>query len=113
MLLGSGRELASRFQKFGSHLLKVLHFIPMHFAGHNRTDFGKRCLFGIGHNAAQGEQRQRPRQKAEAVRPARGTPPSVRGSIDGDGGARQARREKRAYNGFRPGMAGRYADTGT
>src|SRR5215831_10999773 len=28
MLLGSGRELASRFQKLGSHLLKVLHFIP-------------------------------------------------------------------------------------
>jgi hypothetical protein len=26
MLLGSGRELASRFQELGSHLLKVLHF---------------------------------------------------------------------------------------
>jgi hypothetical protein len=38
MLLVSGRELASRFQKLGSHLLKVLHFIPTAFAvaEHNR-----------------------------------------------------------------------------
>jgi len=59
MLLGSGRELASRFQKLGSHLLKVLHFLsPLHFALQNTTDLGKRCLFGIGLNA-QGEQRWR------------------------------------------------------
>ena len=57
MLLGSGRELASRFQKLGSHLLKVLHFFPtLHFAVQNTTDSGKRCLFDIGLNA-QGEQR--------------------------------------------------------
>jgi hypothetical protein len=56
MLLGPRRELASRFQKLGSHLLKVLHFIPTHFAVQNTTDSGKRCLFGIGLNA-QGEQR--------------------------------------------------------
>src|SRR3979411_2440129 len=31
MLLGSGLELASRFQKLGSHLLKVLHFVPTAF----------------------------------------------------------------------------------
>ena len=55
MLLGSGRELASRFQKLGSHLLKVLHFIPtLHFAVQNKTDLGKPFLFGIGLNA-QGE----------------------------------------------------------
>jgi hypothetical protein len=34
----SGRELASRFQKLGSHLLEVLHFIPtaLRSAEHNR-----------------------------------------------------------------------------
>jgi hypothetical protein len=32
---------------------------PLHFALHNTTDLGKRCLFGIRLNA-QGEQRWRP-----------------------------------------------------
>jgi hypothetical protein len=31
MLLGPGREFASRFQKLGGHLLKVLHFVPTAF----------------------------------------------------------------------------------
>src|SRR6266849_1005172 len=39
MLLGSGRELASRFQKLGSHLLKVLHFVPTAFR--DTTGFGE------------------------------------------------------------------------
>jgi hypothetical protein len=41
MLLGSGRELASRFQKLCSHLLKVLHFISTTFRCVERNRFGE------------------------------------------------------------------------
>ena len=79
MLLGSGRELASRFQELGSHLLKVLHFLsPLHFALQNTTDLGKRCLFGIGLNA-QVSSAGDTRQEAEAVKMTKRAPPSMGG----------------------------------
>ena len=75
----SGRELASRFQELGSHLLKVLHFLsPLHFALQNTTDLGKRCLFGIGLNA-QVSSAGDTRQEAEAVKMTKRAPPSMGG----------------------------------
>src|SRR5262245_13467540 len=92
MLLGSGRELASRFQKLGSHPLKVLHFIPTTFRCVEHNRFGEALS---ARYQTQGEQRWRA-QESETVFPdtstADGRNPALAASLESMQGYLKARR---------------------